>query len=197
MRTKEGNKSKDIREAAIKIFAEYGYHNAKIAKISELAGVATGSIYLYFKNKEELLHNIFNYLWKKMYDNSLYLRDNTQISPAKKLDNMIDLIFDIFKENPNLAIVIIDEESTYLGLNKGHNPKDYDQFFETATEIIAEGIKKNIFTHEIDINLLKLVILGSFKELMQYWIKNKKSVKISDIQTNFKFIIKNGIMKHK
>ncbi len=197
MRVKEGNKWEDINKAAIKIFAEFGYHNAKISKISELAGVSTGSVYLYYKNKEDLLHSIFNNLWKKMYENSLYLRNNIQISPAEKLDKMIDLIFEIFTENPDLAIVIIDEQSTYLTLNKGNNPKNYDKFFDTASEIISEGINKNIFTSKIDIYLLRYIIIGSFKELMHYWVKNKKSVKLDEIQTNFKLIIKYGIMEHK
>ena len=161
MRVKEGNKWEDINKAAIKIFAEFGYHNAKISKISELAGVSTGSVYLYYKNKEDLLHSIFNNLWKKMYENSLYLRNNIQISPAEKLDKMIDLIFEIFTENPDLAIVIIDEQSTYLTLNKGNNPKNYDKFFDTASEIISEGINKNIFTSKIDIYLLRYIIIGS------------------------------------
>ena len=132
-----------------------------------------------------------------MYENSLYLRNNIQISPAEKLDKMIDLIFEIFTENPDLAIVIIDEQSTYLTLNKGNNPKNYDKFFDTASEIISEGINKNIFTSKIDIYLLRYIIIGSFKELMHYWVKNKKSVKLDEIQTNFKLIIKYGIMEHK
>jgi len=68
MRVKEGNKERDIIVAAVKIFASMGYHNAKISKIAETAGVATGSVYVYFKNKEDVLLKIFSDLWNKMYD---------------------------------------------------------------------------------------------------------------------------------
>ena len=58
MRVKEGNKREDIIKAAIKVFAKNGFHNAKISKIAEVANVAAGSVYLYFKSKEDILYQI-------------------------------------------------------------------------------------------------------------------------------------------
>ncbi|HPS64678.1 MAG TPA: TetR/AcrR family transcriptional regulator [Ignavibacteria bacterium] len=197
MRVKEGNKWKDIYEAAIKIFAEYGYFNAKIAKIAELAGVATGSVYLYFRNKEDLLSNIFNNLWKKMYDNSVYLRDNKELAPSEKLDQMLDTIFDIYTEHPNLAILVINEHGTYLSLNRNQNPKYYDEFFLTATEIYNEGVRNNVFTPDINVELFKNIIIGSFRELLHHWALSKKTIKLEEIRKTYKYVMKYGIMKHK
>lgn len=197
MRVKEGNKSEDIQEAAIKIFAEYGYFNAKISKIAEVAGVAIGSVYVYNKNKEDILSNIFNTLWKNMYENSFYLKGNKHLSPTDKLDKMIDTIFDIYARHPELAIVINNEFGTYLSLHKNKNPEYYDKFFDTAGEIITEGIRKNVFASYINVTLFKHIIIGSFRELVNHWAANRKSVKLDEIRKSFKSVMKYGIMKHK
>lgn len=78
MRRKEGNKEQDIITAAIEVFAEDGYHEAKISKIAELANVATGSVYLYFESKEDLLVKIFSNLWIKLISlvNTINQRDD-------------------------------------------------------------------------------------------------------------------------
>src|SRR5256885_16620289 len=54
------DKRKAILRAATEVFARNGYFNAKVADVARAAGVADGTVYLYFKSKEELLHSIFN-----------------------------------------------------------------------------------------------------------------------------------------
>src|SRR5712672_3440146 len=55
-----GDKREAILRAAISVFARNGYFNSKVADIAREAGVADGTVYLYFKSKEEILHSIFN-----------------------------------------------------------------------------------------------------------------------------------------
>jgi TetR/AcrR family fatty acid metabolism transcriptional regulator len=68
MRRKSGDKEKSIANAAIKVFARDGFHGAKITRIAEEAGVATGSVYLYFKNKESILKHLFSQLWQELHE---------------------------------------------------------------------------------------------------------------------------------
>jgi len=49
-----------ILRAATRVFARNGYFNSKVADIARAAGVADGTVYLYFKSKEEILHSIFD-----------------------------------------------------------------------------------------------------------------------------------------
>src|SRR4030095_7602262 len=55
-----GDKREAILRAAIQVFAHNGYFNSKVADIASAAGVADGTVYLYFKSKEEILHSIFD-----------------------------------------------------------------------------------------------------------------------------------------
>src|SRR5918998_281684 len=58
-RSGSSDKREAILRAATKVFAENGYFNSKVADIARVAGVADGTVYLYFKGKEEILHSIF------------------------------------------------------------------------------------------------------------------------------------------
>src|ERR1041384_8122805 len=60
VRTPGGDKHEAILRAAISVFAHNGYFNSKVADIAREAGVADGTVYLYFKSKEEILHSIFD-----------------------------------------------------------------------------------------------------------------------------------------
>ena len=83
MRLKEGHKEKDIIDAAIKVFAEFGYHNAKISTIAKKANVATGSVYVYYKNKEDILFNIFDKLWQELFEKLRIVSDNNSLEPEE------------------------------------------------------------------------------------------------------------------
>src|SRR5882757_4383816 len=54
------DKREAILRAATRVFARNGYFNSKVAEIARAAGVADGTVYLYFKSKEEILHSIFD-----------------------------------------------------------------------------------------------------------------------------------------
>src|SRR5687768_18020436 len=60
VRTNVGDKREAILRAAISVFAHNGYFNSKVADIASEAGVADGTVYLYFKSKEDILHSIFD-----------------------------------------------------------------------------------------------------------------------------------------
>ncbi len=90
MRTKEGNKEKDILEAAVKVFAESGFHRSKISKIAELAKVATGSVYVYYENKYDILRKIFEKLWNRLHRELTTIADDKSLTPEEKVDLMIE-----------------------------------------------------------------------------------------------------------
>src|SRR6266850_2749509 len=63
--SRANDKRARILDAAIKVFAERGFHTATVAEIARAAGVADGTIYLYFKSKDDLLLRLFD---EKMTD---------------------------------------------------------------------------------------------------------------------------------
>lgn len=197
MRTKEGNKEKDILEAAIKEFAVSGYHKSKISKIAELAGVATGSVYMYYKSKEEILHKIFNDIWENLYHELKKLTENPTIPPAEKIDSMIDLILDVFTQNPQLALVIVNEQNNFQNKSLPNFTQYYEKFLDLATDVIKEGIANKTFSENIDLFVFRYYILGATRNILSHWAINPKEFQLNKIRQGIKYITKNGIIEHK
>lgn len=195
MRVKEGNKEKDILEAAVKTFAVYGYHKSKISKIAENAGVATGSVYVYYKNKEDILLTIFSKLWRNLYTELKGIVDNNSLTNTEKFDFLIDLIIDRFSENPELALVFVNEQNHIQKSHEKEFTKYYSMFLDLGEEIINAGIKKGEFSKNIDIKILRQFAFGAIRHLIHCWANDPKEFSLSRTRKSVKFLIKSGIKK--
>ena len=195
MRVKEGNKEKDIIEAAIKVFAKYGYHNSKISKIAETANVATGSVYVYYKNKEDILLKIFSELWSRLYSELDIIASNSSISSIEKLDAMIDLIFDVFAEKPDLAMVFVNEQNHLERSNKKEFTNYYDKFLDKGEVIVRKGISDGLISENIDITIFRNFVFGAIRHLVHCWVRDPQIFTINKTRMNVKLFIKHGIVK--
>jgi TetR/AcrR family transcriptional regulator, fatty acid metabolism regulator protein len=196
MRRKEGNKDEAILDAAVKIFAQHGYHNAKITAIAEEAGVATGSVYLYYKNKEGIVLAIFDRIWVRLSDGLNATAKRTDISPTQKLDAVIDLMFDLFIANPALAAVFVNEQHHLIQNRKGNVSKQFDHFLDVAEEIIRDGVRKKQFNPGLDLKLFRNFIVGGMRSLLRQWSLQPSVYPLNRIRQNIKFFIKNGVLLH-
>ncbi len=194
MRKREGDKEKAILEAAIKIFAQQGYHKAKISSIAKQAGIATGSVYLYFKNKEAILLTIFNRLWLGLTNDLRNIVKQTDIDPSTKLDLVIDQFFHIFITNPSLASVFVNEHYNLIKDRRGSVVKQYNDFLDLAEEIIREGVQKKIFNPDVDIILFRHFITGGLRSVLSHWSQLSHSLPLQRVQQNVKFFIRHGLL---
>lgn len=196
MRTLDENKRKAILQAGMDVIAEDGYHQAKIAKIAELAGVATGSIYRYYPNKEAIIVVILEQLWKKLADELRLLTPRTDITAVEKLDMTVDLVFDNFTGNTSLALIFVNEHHQFLSKGVGTLKKNYNDFLDLAEEIIRQGVERNVFNANVDIKIFRHFIIGAFRHILQQWTIEPEVLPLNRIRQNLKFIIKYGILHH-
>ena len=194
MRNKEGNKEAGILESAIKVFAKHGYHNSRISQIASEAGIASGSVYLYYKNKEDLLARIFQNVWEQLYKEISLIQKRHDLSAIDKIEYLIDLIFDIFSANPPLAIVFVNEQ---IHLKKETNTffHFYDEFFSTGEKIIEAGIKEGSLNSNLNVTVFKFFLMGGMKYLLENWAKDSKNFQLTTLRQNVKLIFKRGILK--
>lgn len=193
MRIKEGNKEKDIIEAAIKIFATEGYHSTKISDIAKEAGIATGSVYLYFNSKEAIIFKIFEDLWQKIYSELETLSKSTFYSAIEKIEAMIDLIFDVFAGNPHLAIVFVNEQNFFLQKNEDRFSEYYNRFLDLGVNALIEGQGRNEIPSEINPDIFRFYIFGAIRNLIHQWAKNPDKYPLHKIRHIVKYLIKYGI----
>ncbi len=194
MRTKEGNKEKDIIEAAVEVFAKEGYHDAKITKIAQTAGVSTGSVYLYYESKEDILLEIFKGLWKELSTKTRLLVKRTDIDPVGKLDGIIDLVFDMFASNPSMAIVFVNEQHQLAQRRGGDFAPLYENFLNLAEQALNEGIRSGSFNPHIEIKVVRQFAFGGMRFLIHQWANDPDEYPLNTIRMNVKSIIKNGIL---
>ena len=97
-------KYRQIIDAAIVVIAENGYHQAQVSKIAKQAGVADGTIYLYFKNKEDILISVFSDKMSVITESLQYII-KTESSSTAKLSRMIENHFNVLANDAHFAVV--------------------------------------------------------------------------------------------
>ena len=165
----KNNKEELIINAAIKVFAQKGFYTANVADVAKEAGVADGTIYLYFKNKDDLLISLFETKMEEILQRFSSLTKNDQ-NAEEKLRQFIHLYFRMIEEDQDLAEVFqVELRQSSKFLKDYHNQKFID-FLNLIGNIIHEGQKNGQFRPEIDIHTMKLAIFGALDELARQWI---------------------------
>ena len=99
-----GEKFQLIIDAAVKVIARYGYHQAQVSKIAKEAEVADGTIYLYFENKEDILVSLFDQKMGQFISQAeVQIKEKTD--PREQLKALIEMHFAHLTANPELAVV--------------------------------------------------------------------------------------------
>jgi len=163
------NKKELIIDAAIKVFARKGFYNAKVADVAKMAGVADGTIYLYFKNKDDLLISLFETKMEEILQHFSSLIGKP-IPADEKLREFIRLYFQMIEQDQDLAEVFqVELRQSSKFLKHYHNQKFID-FLNLIGTIIQEGTKQQLFHKDINIHTVKLIVFGALDELARQWI---------------------------
>ncbi len=165
----KNNKKELIINAAIKVFADKGFYTANVADVAKEAGVADGTIYLYFKNKDDLLISLFETKMEEILLRFSSLLNSNQ-SAEEKLRQFIHLYFQMIEEDQNLAEVFqVELRQSSKFLKDYHNQKFID-FLNLIGDILHQGQSDGQFKTDISIHTMKLIIFGALDELARQWI---------------------------
>ena len=161
-------KFQKILDAAIEAFAESGYYQCQVSKIARLAGVADGTIYLYFKNKEEILIRLFQERMGDFID-----RIRTELvdcqTTRKRLRTIISTHFSYMENNRSLAVV------TQLELRQPNQSLraaisgPLREYFRLIEEVIQEGIDRQEVA-PVNLRVARQVIFGTLDEATTDWL---------------------------
>jgi TetR/AcrR family fatty acid metabolism transcriptional regulator len=164
-------KYKQIIDAAVIVIAENGYHQAQVSKIAKQAGVADGTIYLYFKNKEDILVSLFQ---EKMGVFIEKIEDEIRSveTAAEKLFTLIETHFSLLADDHHLAIVTqleLRQSNKELRLRINEVLKGY---FNVVDKIITAGKETGEFREGLDHRLARQMIFGTIDETVTTWVMN-------------------------
>ena len=194
MRTRSGDKEKSIANAAVKVFARDGFHGAKITHIAEEAGVATGSVYLYFKNKESILHHLFSKLWLAMHVSFEDLLKRDDLSAREKIEELFDSLFSLFAQNPPLALLFVNEQPHLLREGTGVFMQYYVEFLRMGEQVVRDGIKKGEFNPNIDPRSFTNFVFGGIRQLLHQWARAPRQCPMNAVLRDIKEVTMFGLL---
>jgi len=185
-----------IIDAALEAFAEYGYHNCQVAKIARQAGIADGTIYLYFANKEDLLVSVFR---EKMIEFisqlKVMLEDYDDV--MEKLSALVHFNFNHLEKNPSLANFLqiqLRQSDNYIRSGIADPLKQYYQIIE---ELVDEAKRQGYFNAAINTKVAREVIFGSMDEIVSCWVFNNRKYSLSKNAADVLTILRNGLTAEK
>jgi TetR/AcrR family fatty acid metabolism transcriptional regulator len=164
LQPKANDKRARILEAAVKVFAERGFHTATVAEIARAAGVADGTIYLYFKSKDDLLLRLFDEKMTEIVEEARTAVAAEKTAPAK-LRRFIQLHLSLVERNPDLASVLIVELRQSAQFLKALGRNKLAAYVDLIAEVVKAGQEKGELLDVVSPATAKRAIFGALDEL--------------------------------
>lgn len=158
-----------IIDAAIKVFAERGFHTATVAEIARAAGVADGTIYLYFKGKDDLLLRLFDEKMTELLAEARREIGRETSAPAR-LARFIQLHLSLVERNPDLAAVLIVELRQSAQFLKAADRAKLAAYVDLIAEVVRDGQERGELSDGISPATVKRAVFGALDELALGWL---------------------------
>lgn len=169
MGKRTGDKYQAIIDAAIQVMAEHGYHDAQISRIAQAAGVAPGTVYLYFKNKQDLMVCVFREkLGELMRDADARLAELED--PRQKLEGFIRQHYAALGGDPAFAVVTQVEMRQSDPAIRVQISQIMKGYFSIIDRIVAEGQRQGVFRRELNPRLVRNLIFGTLDQNVTAWV---------------------------
>jgi TetR/AcrR family fatty acid metabolism transcriptional regulator len=162
-----------ILNAAKQVFAMEGFYNSKVSEIAREAHVADGTIYLYFKNKDDILISLFEEEITRIIKTVKTELDNIE-DPRKKLIKFCDNHLTIVETDRALAEVIQVELRQSNKFMREYKNKNFLAYLNIISDIITQGQQQGVFRDDLKPDLCARVIFGSLDELSTYLVTAKR-----------------------
>jgi TetR/AcrR family fatty acid metabolism transcriptional regulator len=153
----------------VDVFAQRGFYQSTIAHIARQAGVADGTIYLYFRNKEDILVQFFNFKAKMVFD-----RFKEEVkkghNAADKLKHLIRIHLDEFQKDRSMALVYQVEMRRRSRVAEDQIKTMSKMYLNLVAEIIEQGQEEGRIRKDLYVSLVKRFIVGAIDEVINTWL---------------------------
>ncbi len=196
MKKIKGDKESEILEAAVRVFAQKGFHKSKMAAIAEEAGVGAGTLYNYFSDKDHMFDRVFDDMCKAFYTGIEPLRARDDFSCLEKLEGAVDLVFDILGPYPDLITVFANEFEPRIKEGDPSFMEDYNRFKDVFISLIERGAEAHCFNPNIPAPIACEFIMGGIKRIIYAMALEPDRYSLSFMRQNVKLMIRKGILLH-
>ena len=173
------DKPQRIIEAAVRVFARNGYYNSRVADIAREAGIASGTVYLYFRSKDDILIALFR---EKMAAFVAYVRRAiaAEPDPVAKLRRLVALHFEILESDPDLAEVVQVELRQGHKFFRGASAAEVAEYFALIGSVLDEGVERGAFRRDLPTKVATKVLFGAMDQMATSWVLGKRTYRLSE-----------------
>ena len=170
-----GDKRERILAAAERIFARHGFFAARVSEIAKEAGVADGTIYLYFKSKDDVLISLFEHRMKQV--NAELRLAIAGRPPLEQLHAFIHAYLQLVADEPAAVEVLTIELRQSSKFMKEYDNPEFADFLRMLGGIIAEGQARGELDRAIPSHVAARMIFGMLDELALAWVLARQPLK--------------------
>jgi len=164
-----GDKRERILDAAERVFARSGFYNARVADIARDAGVADGTIYLYFKNKDDVLISLFESRMERV--NELLEQAIAGITcPRTKLVAFVATYLEMIHDEPNVAEVLTVELRQSSKFMKEYSNPRFGDLLRLIASVVSYGQQRGELRTDAPAPLVARMLFGVVDELALAWL---------------------------
>ena len=176
---RDSDKHQQIIEAAVRVFARNGYYNSRVSDIAREAGVASGTIYLYFKTKDEILVTLFR---EKMAAWVAHVRERiaSEPDPVSKVRRLVALHFGVLERDPALAEVVQVELRQGHKFFRGASAHEISAYFELIGSVLEEGQAAGVFRDDVPVKVATKVLFGAMDQMATSWVLGKRKYRLTE-----------------
>ena len=185
-------KRKAILNSAIEVFARKGYNNATISEVAELAKVANGTVYLYFKDKVDLLICAMQELITAKLDEIKALVGH-EGSAVDRLYKFFILHVELFTSNPTYVrflVVELRQSEEFYKSNPGYNPMH--EYLDYVTDLCAEAIRTGTI-RKSNPRTMAYMIVGTMEFMLTQWICGLEEIDLLAAVNEMRAILHEGL----
>ncbi len=176
----QSDKRRKILDAAVRVFASNGYYSSKVSHIAREAGVADGTIYLYFKNKEDLLIQVFLDTMEEIIERQRVSLEGVD-DPVERLSRFIDNHYTFVAASPALAEVLTVELRQSSKFMRATDMRPFGLYLRIIADLVAEGQAAGAFDPAIQPRRLARALFGVLDELALEWAMGERSSSIDEL----------------
>ncbi len=169
----KGDKQEMIIDAALEVFREKGYANARMADIARRAGVSYGLVYHYFGSKEVLFDLIVETWWSDLYT----MMDREKKAKGDFSDKLIHIIrffLETYVQRPNLMSIFVSEVCRSSVYHTEEGLSKFLKFFSLCEEIMLQGQKQGVLKKDIPTHHLSYIFYGAIETFISVMVLGKE-----------------------
>ena len=181
-----------ILDAAVEVIAEKGYFNSPVSAIAARAGVADGTIYLYFKSKDDVLRTAIDSTFDRFHS-GLSERFKTLTDPREQLEYIARAHLETSTKARSMAILMQTEMRQSANFIAEFSHKHLVRHIQVVREIVRRGQQGGLFRRDVSDGLVAHCLFGAIDELLSSAIFTQREYDVQATAAQVMDVLLNGI----